>query len=758
MGGGFYSNGRFNLVVSLRYAPNTGELAFLCQLFNEVSKILYDLTDGRHSIGQVLFSTNSMGGADADIWIHPNDDVWPNSTGARLWFPTESLDVSQDYMMYATVQAHELCHYLYDLRDEYNNGSSCQNNINTQASMMEGYDWINYTRWSDTNGHDYATWAAFWADFTAGKTVFHIGEPSEFCHAGNHNANANNNQNNLNNKQSCWTYIANDANHNNIPYGLTAPGVAGPTLAQPTPAPANSTCTELIPVQRFLLVLDRSGSMTGAKIEQLKVGANFWVDYVNPNEELGMVTYSTSSTLDTHMSEAPADPATAANWRNSRHTTVNSLSAGGVTAIGDALRMGLNDIIAGGRASSQVMILFTDGLQNYGTETAEQVLPDLISAGVRVYTIGLGNDQDASLLANIASTTGATYFPISGDLDSTSAANAISEALIQLSGESRENGGIVSFHEVDPTAPDQIGANEPFQWALERTSKTASKEPVTSFRFPVEITSGSSHCTLGALWKYKGEYPGTTVTNVKPLFQIKVFDPTGTLVVEGPGVRYVRDKYQYSFYEIDKPKAGKWQVEVSGRNISQARFRTIGFEVNNNIRLEVAAVKTHIKQGSELQLRARVFAPHAVPGAKLIAWVYSPIGTWSKIKFVEHTGKKGDTAEAYSYSAIVKTGSVFGNVKRGQYLIAVDASLARGSFEFKLDEFYRRKPGLSASDMTRSVKVPSLKRRKFLAVVADAEGPSKKEPIPGYNSKDPFVPKNQKILLSRWKKAHGMGT
>ena len=50
------------------------------------------------------------------------------------------------------------------------------------------------------------------------------------------------------------------------------------------------------------------------------------------------------------------------------------------------------------------MILFTDGLQNAGAETAEQVLPDLRANGVRVYTIGLGGDQDAALLGPVATT------------------------------------------------------------------------------------------------------------------------------------------------------------------------------------------------------------------------------------------------------------------------------------------------------------------------------------------------------------------
>ena len=211
---GFYRNSKFNLSVSLRYVPAAQELDFLCQMFQQVSNILYDATDGQQSLGYVQIASNSLGGDDADIWIHPNDDVWPNSTSARLWFAGESLDISQDFTYFATITAHELSHYLYDVRDEYNNDTSCQGNITTQASLMEGYDWNLSTRWIDSGGNDYATFADFFADFTVGTAVLQLlGQPSEFCHAGNHNATANNNQNNINNNQSCWEYMGDDANH-----------------------------------------------------------------------------------------------------------------------------------------------------------------------------------------------------------------------------------------------------------------------------------------------------------------------------------------------------------------------------------------------------------------------------------------------------------------------------------------------------------------------------------------------------------------
>jgi len=109
---GFLAGSQFNLVISLRYAPQDGEMPFWCSLFEQTSRLLHDATDGGLSFGQVLFSTNSMGGQDADVWIHPNSDVWSNSTGARLWFPFESVDVPQDHMFYPTILLHELSHYL----------------------------------------------------------------------------------------------------------------------------------------------------------------------------------------------------------------------------------------------------------------------------------------------------------------------------------------------------------------------------------------------------------------------------------------------------------------------------------------------------------------------------------------------------------------------------------------------------------------------------------------------------------------------
>ncbi|HZJ04238.1 MAG TPA: vWA domain-containing protein [Nocardioidaceae bacterium] len=728
---GFFNSGRFNLTVSLRYLPQAGEIAFLCDLFNRASRLLHDATDGAHSIGTVLYAANSFGGADATVWVHPNSNVWPNSTSARLWFPTESMDISQDFLMWPTIMAHELSHYLYDLRDEYNNGTACQNNIATQASIMEGYPWTDLTRWTDAGGSDYTTFATFFPDYTGGVATLQQGQPTEFCHAGNHDATASNNQNNINGMQSCWTYMAADANHGNIAYGLAAPGAGGPTAAPPA-APAAVTCTTLIPVQRFMLVLDRSGSMSGAKIDQLKIGANFWVDYVNPLEELGLVTYASTATTNVPRSEVPAAGPAQVTWRGDRHTIVNNIAAGGQTAIGDALRRGLNAIVTGGRAASQVMVLFTDGLQNAGAETAQQVLPDLRANGVRVYTIGLGGDQDAALLGSIATTTGAAYFPIAGSLSAAQAEAAITAALVQIAGESRENGGVVAFDGIDG-AGNPVDDDAPFFGLFEESvGETGGR----TLRFPVTISEGSTHATLGAMWR----------TGKKGI-RVRIFDPNGVAVPAGSRVRAVRGPNPYSFYEVDAPMAGTWEVEVIGSQLGSAGLRSIGFEVNDSVRLEATATPHHPARGGTFRVRARLLCPHPVPDADLRARIFSPDESWSTVQLV--LGGVG-TADEGLYVADVPT-----DVRiPGQYLVVVDAFRKAGSFTQQLDELYMLRKGFTPGDETRTVDSPEIRRQAIVSVVTSKEEPDPDEPTPGVNDVDPVVPKGQKRFLTRWLRSH----
>jgi hypothetical protein len=140
--------------------------------------------------------------------------------------------------------------------------------------------------------------------------------------------------------------------------------------------------------------------------------------------------------------------------------------------------------------------------------------------------------------------------------------------------------------------------------------------------------------------------------------------------------------------------------------------------------------------------------PHAVPGAKFTGWLRSPSGKWTNFRFIENFGLPGDLEEEFVYTADLST------TEHGQYLIAVTARRAKGTFNLELDELHRLKPGLKPADMKRTISVPATRRTALLTVTADREGLPRRWPPAGSNPKPAFIPPEHATLLDRWKKAH----
>ena len=176
------------------------------------------------------------------------------------------------------------------------------------------------------------------------------------------------------------------------------------------------------------------------------------------------------------------------------------------------------------------------------------------------------------------------------------------------------------------------------------------------------ISEGSTHATLGAMWR----------TGKKGI-RVRIYGPSGAPVPAGPQVRAVRGPDPYSFFEVEAPAPGTWEVEVLGSQLGGAGLRSIGFEVNSAIRLEASAVPYHPVRGGTFRIRARLLNPHPVPGADITARIYSPTGAWSQVQLI--AGGVG-TAEEGLYTADVATEPDFA----GQYLIVVDAFRKAGTF------------------------------------------------------------------------------
>lgn len=159
------------------------------------------------------------------------------------------------------------------------------------------------------------------------------------------------------------------------------------------------------------LVLDRSGSMSGQKIIDLKAAVGVFLaelDLTYPNEQLALVSYSTTSTID---SELTFDYATVG-------ARANAFRASGFTAIGLALQDGLRAINGPSRRpfALPTIVLMTDGIHNTGPDPIIAAR-SAASQGIVVHTVSFGADADLSRMRSVASETGGQHFHAASGAD-----------------------------------------------------------------------------------------------------------------------------------------------------------------------------------------------------------------------------------------------------------------------------------------------------------------------------------------------------
>jgi len=154
-------------------------------------------------------------------------------------------------------------------------------------------------------------------------------------------------------------------------------------------------------LREVILVIDRSGSMRGEKIEQTRNAASQIIKGLRDGEYFNIIDYS-----DSIASFAPAPVAKTAESGKQAEAYIRSLQANGGTNIHDAMLEGLR---AEPRAGAVPLMLFmTDGLPTVG-ERSEHKIRDAVRAANRkdaqarrIFSFGVGFDVNAPLLASIA--------------------------------------------------------------------------------------------------------------------------------------------------------------------------------------------------------------------------------------------------------------------------------------------------------------------------------------------------------------------
>ena len=151
-------------------------------------------------------------------------------------------------------------------------------------------------------------------------------------------------------------------------------------------------------VLSLAIVIDRSGSMTGEKMEQAKASVGRFLSLMEPGDRASLITFSDSVVT--------IEQLTGNNERLRDATT--AIEPGGNTALFDAVAAGVRSVQ--GVAGRKAVIVLTDGIANRGALDIDQAVASAVQGYTSVYVIGLGADARTGRLERIAGETGGSYF------------------------------------------------------------------------------------------------------------------------------------------------------------------------------------------------------------------------------------------------------------------------------------------------------------------------------------------------------------
>lgn len=167
----------------------------------------------------------------------------------------------------------------------------------------------------------------------------------------------------------------------------------------------------------IVLVLDRSGSMTGTPLDNMKLGAKTFIDIIDEatdstkdgqigsGSRIGIVSFSSSAVANTQLITSV----------DTLKNAVDNLSAGGSTNHADAFSKAMQ-LFEPASGNAKVIVMFTDGNTTSGPPPAP-VAATARAEGIIIYCIGLiGSDGlDVDALNNWATDPDASHVAVTPD-------------------------------------------------------------------------------------------------------------------------------------------------------------------------------------------------------------------------------------------------------------------------------------------------------------------------------------------------------
>jgi Ca-activated chloride channel family protein len=153
------------------------------------------------------------------------------------------------------------------------------------------------------------------------------------------------------------------------------------------------------PPVSLAIVIDRSGSMTGAPIENARAAALAMIRQLDPGDAFAVVSYSSSATT-----VLPMQPANDAARRASQ-AVLETIDASGGTCISCGLEAGAVELAHSPVIGLRRLLLISDGQANAGVYDRDELAglaARTAARGMSISTVGVGLDFDEATLRRLA--------------------------------------------------------------------------------------------------------------------------------------------------------------------------------------------------------------------------------------------------------------------------------------------------------------------------------------------------------------------
>ena len=173
----------------------------------------------------------------------------------------------------------------------------------------------------------------------------------------------------------------------------------------------------------LVLLIDSSGSMNSNDPSNLRIsaGETLITGLTAGLDRVAVIDFDRSTTT---LQALTSDLAAAS-------ASLSHIDSSGGTDIGSAVRASIDIINASQSGNSPLVILLTDGDGDY-TESLTQEAKD---AGIRIYTVGLGDGVNTTLLTDIATGTDGIYYQVANATDLSTLFDQLREETLDTDGD-----------------------------------------------------------------------------------------------------------------------------------------------------------------------------------------------------------------------------------------------------------------------------------------------------------------------------------